>query len=253
MVTPSSPPSHEPALPLDRVRVAIVGRGRVGSALAAGLARAGVSVIGPLGRGTDGGGAEIVLLAVPDREIASAARLLPAATVVGHCSASTPLDALAPHERLLLHPLRSVTGADTALAGAHAAVDGSTPRARATAEALARRLGLHPVMIAEEHRALYHASASLASNAIMALLWDAERVAASAGLPREALVPLAAGALDAWHRHGAAAALTGPVARGDEETVARQRSAVERLHPEVLGLWDALTGRIRALAERSRA
>jgi predicted short-subunit dehydrogenase-like oxidoreductase (DUF2520 family) len=74
-------------------------------------------------------------------------------------------------------------------------------------------------------------------------------MAASAGLPREALAPLAAGALDAWRARGAAAALTGPVARGDHETVARQRDAVASRHPELVEMWDAMTGRMRALAK----
>jgi predicted short-subunit dehydrogenase-like oxidoreductase (DUF2520 family) len=229
-------------------RIAVVGAGRVGSAIALGLARAGIAVDGPLGRGATAVGADLVILAVPDREIAAAARLIPAGTLVGHCSASTPLDVLEPHEGFLLHPLKSVPTPDAAFAGAFAAVAGSTPRALGTAEALATTLGLLPVHIAEADRALYHASASLTANALVALLWDAERMAASAGLPREALAPLAAGALDAWQARGAQAALTGPVARGDHDTVARQRDAVASRHPELVELWDAMTGRMRALA-----
>jgi predicted short-subunit dehydrogenase-like oxidoreductase (DUF2520 family) len=208
-----------------------------------------MTVAGPLGRGATGDGADLVLLAVPDREIPAAARLIPAGALVGHCSASTPLDVLEPHERFLLHPLQSVPTPDVSFAGAFAAVAGSTPGALRTAEALALALELRPVHIAEADRALYHASASLAANALVALLWDAERMAASAGLPREALAPLAAGALDAWRARGAAAALTGPVARGDHETVARQRDAVASRHPELVEMWDAMTGRMRALAK----
>lgn len=230
--------------------IAIVGAGRVGSAISRGLARAGITVDGPLGRRAGTGGAGLVLLAVPDREIASAARLVPEGTLVGHCSASTPLDVLEPRERFLLHPLVSVSSPDASLAGAYAAVAGNTTRALDTAEALARALGLRPIRVAEADRALYHASASLAANALVALLWDAEQMAVSAGLPREALAPLAAGALDAWQARGASAALTGPVARGDEETVARQRDAVASRHPELLELWDAITTRMRALAKR---
>jgi predicted short-subunit dehydrogenase-like oxidoreductase (DUF2520 family) len=231
-------------------RIAVVGAGRVGRAMTRGLTRAGITVAGPLGRGAPAAGADLVLLAVPDREIAAAASLIPSDILVGHCSASTPLDVLAPHERFLLHPLASVSSADTSLHGAYAAVAGSTARSLEVAEALARALGLHPIRVAEGDRALYHASASLAANALVALLWDAERMAASTGLPRDALVPLATGALEGWRARGAAAALTGPVARGDDETVARQRDAVASRHPELLEMWDALTGRMRILADR---
>jgi predicted short-subunit dehydrogenase-like oxidoreductase (DUF2520 family) len=218
--------------------------------MARGLARAGITVDGPLGRGAAPTGARLVLLAVQDREIAAAASLIPEGSLVGHCSASTPLDVLAPHERFLLHPLKSVPTPDTPLAGAYAAVAGSTPRAVDTADALARALELRPIRVAESDRALYHAAATLASNALVTLLWDAERMAESVGLPRAALAPLAAGVLDAWEHRGAAAALTGPVARGDDETVARQRGAVAERHPELLDLWDAVTGRMRALARQ---
>jgi predicted short-subunit dehydrogenase-like oxidoreductase (DUF2520 family) len=231
-------------------RIAVVGAGRVGFAITRGLARAGITVAGPLGRGATAAGADLVLLAVPDREIAAASGLIPDGVLVGHCSASTPLDVLMPHERFLLHPLASVPTPDTSLHGAYAAVAGSTSRALDAAEGLAKALGLHPIRVAEADRALYHASASLAANALVALLWDAERMAASTGLPRDALVPLAAGALDAWRARGPAAALTGPVARGDDETVARQRDAVAARHPELLEMWDAMTERMRMLAGR---
>ena len=231
-------------------RIAVVGAGRVGHAMTRGLARAGITVAGPLGRGATAAGADLVLLTVPDRQIATAASLIPSDILVGHCSASTPLEVLTPHERFLLHPLASVSSPDTSLHGAYAAVAGSTERALQAAEALARALGLHPIRVAEGDRALYHAAASLAANALVALLWDAERMAASAGLPRDALAPLAMGALEGWRGRGAAAALTGPVARGDDETVARQREAVASRHPELLEMWDAMTKRMRRLAGR---
>lgn len=218
--------------------------------MARGLGRAGVSVTGPLARGAAVTDADVVLLAVPDREITSAARLIPEGILVGHCSASTPLDALQPHERFLLHPLKSVPTRDTSLGGAFAAIGGSTPRAAVVAEAMALALELRPVRVAESDRALYHASAALASNALVTLLWEAERMAASVGLPRQALAPLASGAVEAWRALGAAAALTGPVERRDDETVARQRDAVASRHPELLEIWDAVIGRMRILAGR---
>jgi len=219
--------------------------------MASALEGAGVPVRGPLGRGADGEGAAIVLLCVPDREIGAAAAALHAGPVVGHVSASASLDLLAPHERFGLHPLLSVTGAGARFAGATAAVDGSTPRATAIAESLAHRLGMRPRAIPAAQRALYHAAASAASNFLVTVEGLAESLAAEAGLDREALVPLVQSTVENWATLGARRALTGPIARGDTLTAARQRDAVAAAAPHDLALWDALATATRALAERS--
>jgi pantoate--beta-alanine ligase len=76
----------------------------------------------------------------------------------------------------------------------------------------------------------------------------AERVAATAGVPRAALVPLVRAAVENWAALGAQGALTGPIARGDEAVVARQRMAVAARAPELIGVFDALAGATRDLA-----
>jgi predicted short-subunit dehydrogenase-like oxidoreductase (DUF2520 family) len=76
----------------------------------------------------------------------------------------------------------------------------------------------------------------------------AERLAATAGVERELLVPLVRAAVENWAARGAEQALTGPIARGDEETVARQRAAVEERTPDLLPLFDALVDATRAVA-----
>ena len=233
--------------------IAIVGRGRLGPALAGALSAAGHSVTGPLGRGADGASADIVLLCVPDGEIATAAGALNArdGLLVGHCSGATPLDVLAPHEGFGLHPLMTVPrGGAGAFAGAPAAVGGTTERALATAEALARSLGMHPFAVADEDRAAYHAAAAIASNFLTTLEAAAERLAATAGVPREALVPLVRASVDNWAALGGAAALTGPIARGDEATVERHREAIARRAPDLAPLFDALAAATRTLAGR---
>ena len=78
-----------------------------------------------------------------------------------------------------------------------------------------------------------------------------ERLAATAGAGRELLVPLVRAAVENWAAHGPERALTGPVARGDESTVARQRAAVAERTPDLLPLFDALTDATRALAARA--
>jgi len=230
--------------------IAIVGRGRMGPALAGALSAAGHPVTGPFGRGADGGGADIVLLCVPDGEIAAAARrIVPReALLVGHCSGATGLDVLAPHTRFGLHPLTTVTHGPAAFTGAGAAVAGTTDHALATARSLARSLGMRPFAIADEDRAAYHAAAAIAANFLTTIEGAAERLAATAGVPREALVPLVRAAVDNWAALGARAALTGPIVRGDEAVVDRQRAAVGERTPELAGLFDALVTATRDLA-----
>ena len=232
-------------------RVAIVGAGRLGTALAAALAHAGVSVDGPLGRRpTLAGDLDAVLLCVPDAQIETAAAAVAPrdGLLVGHCSAATTLAPLAGHEAFSLHPLMTVPASGASFEGATAAIAGATPRALAAAEALALALGMRPVHVADEDRAAYHAAACIASNFLVTLEGVAERLAATAGIDREPLVALVRASVENWAADGAPAALTGPIARGDEETVERQRAAVAERAPEDLELFDALADATRRLA-----
>lgn len=231
-----------------RVSLAIIGRGRVGGALAVALSRMGYEVSGPLGRGADGSGADAVLLCVPDGEIARAAADVVPGPLVGHCSGATGLGALTPHEAFSLHPLMTVTGDGADFAGAGAAIAGTTPRALDLAAELAHALGMRPVEVAETDRPAYHAAASIASNFLVTLEAAAERVAAAAGIERDQLVPLVRATVENWARLGPEQALTGPVARGDEATIERQRTAVEDVAPDLVPLFDELVSATRALA-----
>jgi predicted short-subunit dehydrogenase-like oxidoreductase (DUF2520 family) len=243
------------------LRVGIVGSGRVGSALARALRHAGVEVEGPLGRGVRPAGCDAILLCVPDSEIAAAAEVVTAAApLVGHTSGATPLSALA-HAGVAgfgLHPLQTVAQADARFEGVGAAVAGSTPEALAFATALAERLGMTPFEIDDEGRAAYHAAASVASNFLVTLQAAAEAIATGAGLESEQaralFAPLVRQTVENIAELGPEAALTGPVARGDDATVAAQRAAVEEAAPELLDLFDELVRRTRALADsRTRA
>jgi predicted short-subunit dehydrogenase-like oxidoreductase (DUF2520 family) len=189
-----------------------------------------------------------VLLCVPDGEIAAAAAAVAPGAPVGHCSGATGLDVLAGHEAFGLHPLMTVPASgEPVFAGAGAAVAGTTPRALAVAEELAARLGLRATTVADEDRAAYHAAAAIASNFLTTLEGAAERLAATAGVDRELLAPLVRASVENWVRLGAADALTGPIVRGDEATVARQRAAIEARTPDLLPLFDTLADATRAL------
>jgi predicted short-subunit dehydrogenase-like oxidoreductase (DUF2520 family) len=108
-------------------------------------------------------------------------------------------------------------------------------------------LGFEPFVITDADRAAYHAAASMASNFLITLQAAAERLAVSAGCERDALVPLVRQTVENWAAQGTAA-LTGPIARADHATVARQRAAVLDRTPQLLGLFDALAQATTELA-----
>jgi predicted short-subunit dehydrogenase-like oxidoreductase (DUF2520 family) len=233
---------------LGATRIAIVGAGRLGTAIAAALrGNDDFELRGPLRRDESAAVSDVVLLCVPDREIAAAAAAIGPAAMVGHCSGATGLEPLAPHEAFSLHPLMTVSHTDVTFAGATAAIDASTERAFEVARSIVRALEMKSVRIGPQDRVAYHAAASIASNFLVTLEAAAERLAATAGVGREALAPLVRATVENWVALGPERALTGPVARGDEQTVARQREAVSERTPELTPLFDALTAATREL------
>jgi predicted short-subunit dehydrogenase-like oxidoreductase (DUF2520 family) len=204
-------------------------RGRVGRAMSARLAERGVAL-----RGRD---AQVVLLCVPDRAIAKAAAALEPGPWVGHVSGGTPLEALSPHtRRFSLHPLQTFSHdrGPEQLDGAWAAVSGETDEALAVGTSLADVLGLRPFVLEDGHRALYHAGAAIASNYVVTLRRSAGELLAAAGAPPEALDPLMRRVIDNGFQ------LTGPIERGDWETVERHRAAIAVHAPELVAAYDAL-------------
>jgi predicted short-subunit dehydrogenase-like oxidoreductase (DUF2520 family) len=243
---------------LKAARVGVIGAGRVGGALVIALREAGIAVEGPGGRDQIPGGCDALVLCVPDAEIpAAAATVAGAAPLIGHTSGATGLSALAAAggAGFGLHPLQTFSGEPQGLrafAGAGCAVAGTTPEALAFATALAEALEMQPFEIDDEGRAAYHAAASMASNFLVTLEAAAESIAARAGLERAQaralLIPLLRRSVDNLAELGPERALTGPVARGDELTVAAQRQAVAQTAPHLLDLFDELVHHTRALA-----
>jgi predicted short-subunit dehydrogenase-like oxidoreductase (DUF2520 family) len=218
-------------------RIDVIGRGRVGAAVAGRLSERGLDLVS--------GDPELVLLCVPDGAIAEAAAALPVGPWVAHVSGATPLAALAPHERRFsLHPLQTFTRArgPEQLDGAWAGVTAESTGARGAGFWLAETLGLRPFELDDEARTLYHAGAVFASNYLVTLHRAAAQLFESAGTPPEALEPLMRRTIENGFE------LTGPIARGDWETVEAHRAALRAERPELDHLYETLAGATLALA-----
>jgi len=208
--------------------VKVIGSGRVGSAVSARLRERGVD---------DGEEAELVLLCVPDGSIAEVAAALDEGPWVAHVSGATPLSALDPHRRRFsMHPLQTFTRTrgPEQLDGAWAAVTSEQEEARAAGYWLAETLGLKPFELTDDARPLYHAGAAIASNYLVTLHAVAAELFRAAGAPPEGLVPLMRRTIDNGFE------LTGPIERGDWETVEAHRRAIRAARPKLEPLYDVL-------------
>src|SRR5919198_804230 len=126
------------------------------------------------------------------------------------------------------------SGVAVKLDGAWAAVTADDDAARALGFELAETLGLRPFELADESRPLYHAGAAIASNYLVTLHRIASELFAAAGAPPEALVPLMRRTIDNGFE------LTGPIERGDWETVDAHREAIRATRPDLEPLYDVL-------------
>ena len=214
-------------------------RGRVGSAVSARLSGRGLAV--------DAREPGLVLLCVPDRAIAEVAAEIEPGPWVAHVSGATPLDALSPHERRFgMHPLQTFSRArgPEQLDGAWAAVTAESEEARAVGVWLAEALGLRPFVLDDSLRAAYHAGAAMASNYLVTLREAAGSLLEAAGAPPEALDPLLRGVIDGGFE------LTGPIARGDWDTVERHLAVIRAERPELEELYLVLAAATARVAGR---
>ena len=229
--------------------LALVGPGRAGTTVTLALLELGWEAVAVAGRAPDapstqaaaaclgarttlvsdaGRGATLVIVATPDRAISAAAlavgpSLEPGALVL-HLAGSVGLGAFDALRELradvrigALHPLQTFPSATVGverLPGAWAAVAGDEQT-----DELALALGMRPFSLPDGERPLYHAAAVVASNHLVALLGQVERLAGSAGVPFEAFAPLVRSSVANAFGVGPARALTGPVSRGDLATV----------------------------------
>ena len=197
-------------------------------------------------------GVDILFIATPDdvvAEVAAQVRPVPTTAVV-HLSGSLGLDVLAGHPRRgSLHPLvplpTPAIGSERLRSGVTLTVAGD-PVTRMVAE----DLGGNVVEVADADRTAYHAAAVIAANHLVALMGQVERVAATAGLPLDAFAGLMRAASEDALALGPGAALTGPAARGDWETVERHRATIAGMpgHRSELAGYDAMVGLARRLS-----
>lgn len=232
------------------VRFRVIGAGRAGRSLASALVGAGWSHLGFLGRHDDPSsaldGVDLLVIATPDDVIASVATAIDPddRAVVAHLAGSLGLDVLAPHRRTAaLHPLVSLpdpeVGATRLASGAWFAVAGDSLAQRAVAD-----LGGRWFEVSDADRGSYHAAAVVASNHLVALFGQVERIADGIGVPAEAYLDLARATLANVAEMGAVAALTGPAARGDWATLVRHLAALD---PEEHDAYRALAAAARRL------
>lgn len=267
-----------------RLRVGVIGVGRVGSVLAAALAAAGHHVVavaaisaaskaraqrmlpGAAIRSPEEvlGQAELVLLTVPDDELPGLVSGLASAgawrsgQIAVHTSGAHGLGVLVPGSAygmlpLALHPAMTFTGRAEDVDRLPGTVFGITadPDYRAVAEALVIEMQGESVWVPEHARALYHAALSHAANHVVTLLCDATDLLRGAGVenPTRMLTPLVTAAVDNALRLSDGA-LTGPVSRGDAATVAAHVRALAQEDPAVLPSYAAMA---RRTAERAAA
>jgi predicted short-subunit dehydrogenase-like oxidoreductase (DUF2520 family) len=223
----------------------VVGAGRVGSAVAARLADT-ISVR-LTGRELELGDPDLVVLCVPDRAIPEVAAAIPPGPWVAHTSGARTLGALDPHVRRFgLHPLQTIVSGrgPEQLDGAWAAVSGENDEAVAAGFALAGLLGLHPFELDDDEHPLYHAAAAIASSFLVSIHWAAAELFEEAGAPPRALLPLMQRTMDNDFE------LTGPLTRGDWETVERHLEVIRERRPDLEPMYRALTEMTATVAAR---
>lgn len=265
--------SHHPLLPA-RLRVGVVGAGRVGAVLAAALRAAGHEVVAAAGE-SDASRArtaallpgvrmakpsavakacDLLLLTVPDDMLANVVRVLADSGAlhegqyVVHTSGRHGLAVLAPAAAVgarvvALHPAMTFTGTAVDLERLGGCVFGLTaaPAEREAAATLVDDLGGRPLWVPEERRALYHAGLAHGANHLVTLVTEAMEILAAAGAddPAATLRPLLTAALDNALDHGDAA-LTGPIVRGDVGTVRAHVDGILAEAPTTLPTYLAL-------------
>jgi predicted short-subunit dehydrogenase-like oxidoreductase (DUF2520 family) len=221
----------------------VVGAGRVGTALAARLSESLPTRL--TGRELEVGAADLVVLCVPDRVVHEVAAAIPVGPWIAHTSGARTLDALDPHaRRFSLHPLQTFVShrGPEQLDGAWAAVTGESDEALGAAFRLADLLRLRPFELEDDARLVYHTAAVMAQSFLVALHTAAAELMEEAGAPPDALLPLMLRTMENDFE------LTGPITRGDWQTIERHLEVIRVRRPELEPMYRALTDMMAAAA-----
>lgn len=272
--------THRPG----RLRVGVIGAGRVGAVLGAALRYAGHDVVGvsassrasrrradallpgvPVARPDEiAPDVDLLLLAVPDDVLPGLVRGLAASDALSaggfvvHTSGRYGVDVLEPATKrgslpVALHPVMTFTGTAVDLDRLRGVCFGVTAPdvLRPAAETLVLEMGGEPVWIAEAARPLYHAALSYGANHLVTLVASAMDLLRASGVgdPQRLLGPLLSAALDNALRYGDRG-LTGPVPRGDAGTLAVHRAVISAIDPQIAGVYTTLA---RLAADRALA
>jgi predicted short-subunit dehydrogenase-like oxidoreductase (DUF2520 family) len=222
------------------------------------LTKAGWTATAPLGRDDDlrdaAADVDVLIIATPDAAIASVAQsvITVDTCAVVHLSGSLGPEVLAPHaRRAAVHPVMGLPNEEI---GAARLLDNGwfalTEGCDAAGNEIVEALGGRAITLKDDPdtRALHHAACCVAGNHLVTVLGQVERLAAAAGVSPSAYFELVRNVVDNVEDLGAAAALTGPVARGDYGTVERHREAIAAHAPRDLALYDALLPATEELA-----
>lgn len=272
---------------MKKYRIAIVGAGKVGTTMAIVLKKAGYEISGVYSRSLASAeclaqkvaaqvmetplqvaaGADVILLTVPDREIAMMAQRFAEngdfheGQFVFHLCGSQSAESLACIRKAKakigsLHPLQSFADVESAvkvIAGTYFAIDGDA-EAMALAKMMIADIGGIPFAVDGDKRALYHAAACMASNYTVALLHGALQMMEKLGMDEQsalqALEPILLATFQNIKTVGTVQALTGPIVRGDAITITKHRQKIAELSADELQLYDALGIYTTKLAEK---
>ncbi len=270
--------------------VALIGPGRVGSAVCKRLLLAGYPITAVIGRDNerakeackfigcptavastqllDSTTAQIILLAVPDDQIEPVAQQLQAnnklspQTLLIHFSGLYPATIMAQNSSnatlLSLHPLLPFANCQIAfdkLAQCPCAIESDDQDALVLGEQLVEEIGGTHFIIACDKKVLYHSAACIASNYLVTLLASAQDLLVKCDIEKDQtvslLLPLVQVSLDNVHQLGLEQGLTGPIVRGDVGTIAKHIEALQNNAPELLPIYQQLGKLTTALSQKS--
>ena len=261
-----------------KMKIGIVGPGRVGTALGEAFKRAGYEIVGIVSR--DRGHAtkcmrftqcnywsanpqslarisELIIIAVPDSKIGSiASRIAPfisTDTILVHTSGTLESSILGAKHSLSMHPVASFAG-DRLPEGTYFGIESVSSGDIEIGKKLVRSIGGIPIVISARNKPLYHAALNFGAAYILALLNTGRKLLEISGVqePEKVILSLASSTLKNAQKFGIKHSLTGPIERKDTKVVKAELKAIKEKSPENLEIYKVLTKETQKLIEEQR-